>query len=77
MLEAVALLEDTPDAEAMAELGRVMVASHRSLARDYEVSTPEIDSLVDLALTKPSILGARLQGAGWGGRLAVLQKAAP
>lgn len=61
---------------AMVELGRLMLASQRSLAVDLEASAPEIDSLVDLAMTKPSILGVRLQGQGGGGRLAVLQKRA-
>lgn len=68
------LAAQAPDAATMATLGRLMLASHRSLATELDVSTPEIDSLIDLALTKPSILGARLQGDGWGGRVAVLQK---
>ena len=70
--EAEAMLRDDADADAMARLGRAMVASHRSLADDLEASTPEVDSLVDLALTKPDVRGARLQGNG-GGRVAVLQ----
>ena len=44
-----------------------MIASHASLRDDYAVSTPELDTLVDIALTTPGVLGARLTGAGFGG----------
>jgi galactokinase len=43
-----------------------MYASHRSLRDDYEVSTPELDAFVEIAL-QSSALGARLTGAGFGG----------
>jgi galactokinase len=46
--------------------GRLMYASHRSLRDDYEVSTPELDAFVELAL-QSTALGARLTGAGFGG----------
>jgi len=58
----------------MEKLGRLMIESHRSLAREFESTTPEVDRLVDLAVSKPSILGARLNGPGWGGRLSVLER---
>ena len=41
--------------------------SHHSLRDDYEVSCPELDVLVDLALALPDCHGARLTGAGFGG----------
>ena len=74
--EAVTVLRNAEDSDdsRMAQLGRIMAASHRALSRDLEASTPEVDSLIALAMTKPSILGARLQGDGGGGRIAVLQK---
>jgi galactokinase len=46
--------------------GRLMYASHRSLRDDYEVSTPELDAFVEMAV-QSSALGARLTGAGFGG----------
>jgi len=46
--------------------GRLMYASHRSLRDDYEVSTPELDAFVEIAI-QTSALGARLTGAGFGG----------
>jgi len=44
-----------------------MAASHASLRDDYEVSCPELDILVELALALPTCHGARLTGAGFGG----------
>ncbi|MDR5697300.1 MAG: galactokinase [Armatimonadota bacterium] len=46
--------------------GRLMSESHRSLRDDFEVSTPELDRLVEAAL-RARALGARLTGAGFGG----------
>jgi galactokinase len=47
--------------------GRLMVESHASLRDDYEVSSADLDTLVDIALDSPGVLGARLTGAGFGG----------
>jgi galactokinase len=47
--------------------GGFMFASHKSLRDLYEVSLPELDSLVEIARTLPGIYGARLTGAGFGG----------
>jgi galactokinase len=47
-------------------LGRVMTASHVSLRDDYEVSVPELDTVVDTALDGGA-LGARMTGGGFGG----------
>jgi galactokinase len=51
----------------LARLKELMAASHASLRDDYEVSCPELDVLVDLALALPACHGARLTGAGFGG----------
>jgi galactokinase len=47
--------------------GGLMYASHKSLRELYEVSLPELDSLVEIARRLPGIYGARLTGAGFGG----------
>jgi galactokinase len=47
--------------------GKLMNASHNSLRDDYEVSSKELDTLVDLARKQPGVLGARMTGAGFGG----------
>jgi galactokinase len=57
---------DALAAADLAELGRLMLESHTSLRDDYEVSTPELDALVD-ALVAAGAAGARLTGAGFGG----------
>jgi galactokinase len=46
--------------------GLLMSSSHESLRNDYEVSSPELDLLVELALGAGAA-GARLTGAGFGG----------
>jgi galactokinase len=47
--------------------GRLMLASHASLRDLYQVSTPELDCLVEIAKDIPGCWGARLTGAGFGG----------
>ena len=54
----------TGDVEAF---GEMLDASHRSLRDDYEVSSPELDRLVELAWAQPGVLGSRLTGGGFGG----------
>lgn len=44
-----------------------MFASHKSLRDLYEVSIPELDTLVEIARNLPGVFGARLTGAGFGG----------
>lgn len=61
---AIACLE----ADNVEALGQLMSTSHLSLARDYEVSTPELDALVAAALDAGAA-GARLLGAGFGGSI--------
>ncbi|MCB2213870.1 galactokinase [bacterium] len=51
----------------VAGFGELMVAGHASLRDLYEVSTPELDALVEIALAQPGCYGARLTGAGFGG----------
>jgi galactokinase len=56
------------DGEAV---GRLMLESHASLRDDYEVSTPELDALVE-RLVAAGAFGARLTGAGFGGCVVAL-----
>ena len=46
--------------------GHLMVRSHESLRDDHEVSTGELDAIVEVALNAGAA-GARLTGAGFGG----------
>jgi galactokinase len=52
--------------------GGLMIESHGSMRDDYDVSTPEIDALVDAALACGGVYGARLTGGGFGGCVATL-----
>ncbi|HTS26031.1 MAG TPA: galactokinase [Bryobacteraceae bacterium] len=51
----------------LAQMGRLMVDSHRSLQHDYEVSCAELDFLVDRALEIGEVFGSRMTGGGFGG----------
>ena len=55
-------------------LGRLLDASHRSLRDDYEVSTPEVDRLVELARDEEGVLGGRITGGGFGGACVFLAR---
>jgi galactokinase len=51
----------------LATLGRLMRASHDSMRDDFEISTPELDAMVDIALHADGTIGARMTGGGFGG----------
>jgi len=51
----------------LVRLGETMRASHESLRDLYEVSSPELDALVDIATNVSGVIGARMTGAGFGG----------
>jgi galactokinase len=58
------------EANELDQLGELMYDSHRSLRDDFEVSSPELDTLVDIArdIGEPGgVLGARMTGGGFGG----------
>jgi galactokinase len=48
-------------------LGQKMYRTHTGLSREYEVSCPELDFLVEAVRTEPAVLGARMMGGGFGG----------
>jgi len=50
-----------------AVFGGLMNLSHAGLRDDYEVSSVELDALVDAARRVPGVLGSRMMGAGFGG----------
>jgi galactokinase len=47
--------------------GRLMRESHRSLREDYEVSSAELDLLVEIAGGITGVYGSRMTGGGFGG----------
>jgi galactokinase len=48
-------------------MGELFIESHRSLQHDYEVSSDELDFLVDAAIGTGGVYGARMTGGGFGG----------
>ena len=48
-------------------MGELFAASHASLRDLYEVSCPELDVLVEIAVAAPGVVGSRMTGAGFGG----------
>ncbi len=52
--------------------GALMYESHASLRDDFEVSTPELDHLVEAARSMKGVFGSRMTGAGFGGSTVTL-----
>jgi N-acetylgalactosamine kinase len=71
-VERAAMALEAGDLEAV---GALMNQSHQSLADDFEVSTPRLDTMVECA-RRGGALGARLTGAGFGGSIIALCRAA-
>ena len=72
VLEVVRLLGGPADLDRLGELFR---EAHESLRRDLEVTTPELDLLVELAYTSGAV-AARMTGGGFGGSVVALADAA-
>jgi galactokinase len=62
VLEAVMRLRE----DDMAGMGKLLDDSHRSLAEDFEVSSPALDLAVEVC-REAGAYGARLTGAGFAG----------
>jgi galactokinase len=60
----------------LAEAGRLMAASHASLRDLYQVSSPQLDLISELARRHPRCYGARMTGAGFGGCAVAVVEAA-
>ncbi len=61
--ETVAALQ----ADDRAALGRLFAAGHASLRDDFEISSPELDAMVEIAVGVPAVVAARMTGGGFGG----------
>lgn len=55
----------------MGQFGKLMTESHHSLKDNYEVSSKELDFLVETCIANGA-LGAKLTGAGFGGAIVTL-----
>lgn len=52
---------------ALEAFGEKMYLSHLGLSKQYQVSCPELDLLVDYTRDQAAVLGARMMGGGFGG----------
>ena len=77
VLEVVALLRapSGPSADTYREIGRLLTQAHASLRDDFEVSWPEADAAVEVAVGAGAY-GARMIGGGFGGSVLALVPAA-
>ena len=53
-------------------LGALLNQSHASLRDLYEVSTPDVERLIEIIGTSPGVYGAHLMGGGFGGNVLAL-----
>ena len=58
---------DALQANDLGTVGRLFAASHASLRDLYEVVSPELDAMVDIASAVPGVVATRMTGAGFGG----------
>jgi hypothetical protein len=75
VIEEIARVEATCTALAagdLAEIGRLLTASHGSSRDWFDNSTPELDHLVELLTATAGVYGARLTGGGFGGAVMAL-----
>jgi len=63
VLAAAAALEQ----QDLSRFGQLMAQSHVSLRDDYEVSSRELDLMVEIAAPIEGVYGARMTGGGFGG----------
>jgi galactokinase len=54
-------------ADDLAAVGRLFAESHVSLRDRFEVSSPELDAMVEIASGVPGVIATRMTGAGFGG----------
>jgi galactokinase len=59
-------------ARDFARMGALLKQSHVSLRDDFEVSTPNVDAIVERAWSIDGCWGARIMGAGFGGSVLAL-----
>jgi len=70
VVEEDARVLDFTDALAAGNVGRagrLLAESHASLRDLFEVSSPELDALVEITSAVPGVAGSRMTGAGFGG----------
>jgi galactokinase len=65
--QRVMMVADALQRDDYATVGFLMYESHRSLRDQFEVSTDELDALVELTMKVDGVYGAKMTGPGFGG----------
>ena len=65
--ERVARTVAALEAGDLAGVGEAFAESHASLRDRFEVTSPELDAMVEIATAVPGVVAARMTGAGFGG----------
>jgi len=60
------------ESEQMRKVGQLMYETHDSLRNLYEISTDDINKIVEIAKRVRGVYGARVMGGGFGGNVLVL-----
>ncbi|MEN9875429.1 MAG: galactokinase [Bacteroidota bacterium] len=66
-IKRVTLACEALDNGDIVTLGQLLFETHEGLSKEYEVSCPELDMIVDTLKKEPSVIGSRMMGGGFGG----------
>jgi galactokinase len=78
VIEEIERVDQTREALRVGDLkrvGKLLTESHRSSQKQFENSTEELDTLVDILTGTPEVYGARLTGGGFGGAVMAMTTA--
>jgi galactokinase len=66
-IKRVTLACEALDNGDIVTLGKLLFETHEGLSKEYEVSCPELDMIVDTLKKEPAVIGSRMMGGGFGG----------
>lgn len=66
-IERVSIACKALEKDDLISFGKKMYETHEGLSKDYEVSCPELDFLVEQTTNIDAVIGARMMGGGFGG----------
>jgi galactokinase len=66
-IKRVTLACEALDNGDIVTLGQLLFETHEGLSKEYEVSCPELDMIVDTLKKEPAVIGSRMMGGGFGG----------
>lgn len=66
-INRVTLACEALDSGDIVTLGQLLFETHEGLSKEYEVSCPELDMIVDTLKKEPAVVGSRVMGGGFGG----------